>query len=90
MFFGPEIDMQVMIILLGLAFVISVISAIFVKEKSRALIIFSILANLILLVFILTGSRIFYLYNIIWFRTFSFFVWPIVNIYLINKIFTKK
>lgn len=90
MFFGPEMDMQVMMILLGLAFFVSIVSAFFVKEKIRALVIFSILANSILLVFVLGGSELFVSYNIKWAAYVSFFVWPILNIYITNKTFIKK
>lgn len=82
--------MQIMIYLLMGAFVCSLVYAFFAKEKIKALVVFLILSNLILLVFILLGSRLFYLYNILWFRTFSFFVWPVINIYLIIKFFSKK
>lgn len=82
--------MQIMIYLIAAAFVCSIIYGFFVKEKTKALVVFSVLSNLILLIFVLLGSRLFYIYDIIWFRTFSFFIWPVINVYLINKIFLKK
>lgn len=91
MFFSsPEIDMQIMIYLLVAVFVCCLVYAFFVKEKIKALVLFSVLANLILLLFILVGTRLFHAYDILWFRTFSFFVWPIINVYLTIKIFSKK
>ena len=87
---GPEIDMQVMVFLLSIVFICCLIGVFFVKEKIKVVVVFSVLANLILLLFILTGTRLFHAYDILWFRTFSFFVWPVINVYLIIKIFSKQ
>jgi len=87
---SPDIDMQAMVFLIIVTFVISLIVAFFVKEKIKAVIVFSTLANSLVFLFILFGTQLFYFYDILWARTFSVFVWPVLNIFLINKIFFSK
>lgn len=87
---SPDVDMQLMLSLMVVVFIGCFVYSFFAKEKIKVLLFFSILINLILFVFILMGTRAFHFYNIVWFRNFSFFVWPIINIYLITKIFSKK
>jgi len=87
---GAETELLVIFFLIGIAFLISLGLAFFVKEKIKAVIVFSTLVNLILFLFILYRTRIFYVYDILWLRTFAVFFWPIINIFLINKIFFSK
>ncbi|MEI8343675.1 MAG: hypothetical protein WCF93_01840 [Candidatus Moraniibacteriota bacterium] len=87
---GAETELLAIFILVGFAFVISSVVAFFVKEKKKAVLLFSVLANVILFTFILYGTRIFYVYDILWLRTFAVFAWPIINIFFINKIFFSK
>lgn len=91
MFFSsPEIDMQIMVYLIIAILAYSLIYAFFVKEKIKAVVVTSVLCNLVLLIFIFAGTELFNSYNIKWVAYFSFFVWPILNIYLIIKLSSKK
>lgn len=87
---SPDIDMQMVVFLIVIVFIISLVIAFFIKEKVKALVVFSVLVNLILFLFITLGTELFYFYDILWARTFSVFVWPVLNIFLINKIFFSK
>ena len=87
---SPVFDMQLMLAMLFVCGFVSLAIGFFIKRKIWALATFSVLANLVLLFFVLLGSEMFYFYNIIWFRTFSFFVWPVLNVYFINKLISKK
>jgi hypothetical protein len=87
---SPDIDMQLIVFLISVTFVVCLIIAFFVKEKIKVVVVFSTLVNLILFLFILYGTRIFYFYDILWLRTFAVLFWPIINIFLINKIFFSK
>ncbi|HAS00229.1 MAG: hypothetical protein US57_C0006G0079 [Candidatus Moranbacteria bacterium GW2011_GWC2_37_73] len=87
---SPDIEIGAMLFLIGIAFICSLVYAFFAKEKIKALVVFSVLSNMILWLFILIGSRLFYFYDILWFRVFSVFFWPVINIYLIIKVFSKK
>jgi len=81
LFWGsPSMDLKLTIFLLGLAFVISLVISIFIKRKIFSLLLFSILANAVFFMGVLTGSDMFDFYNIVWFLYFSFFIWPIINI----------
>jgi hypothetical protein len=85
MIFGsPSFDLQIVLILLAIALVISMASAIFARRKFITLImVFSILANSVILLGVFNGSQIFRFYNILWLSYFSFFIWPIINIIFI-------
>lgn len=84
MFFGSSsIDLQVIIFLLGIFFITSLVIFAIAKRKFLAVLVFSILANAVFFLSVLTGSEFFRAYHIIWFSYFSFFIWPILNIFLI-------
>lgn len=87
---SPDIDMQLIVFLISVTFVVCLIIAFFVKEKIKVVVVFSTLVNLILLLFAILGTELFYFYDILWLRTFAVFFWPIINIFLINKIFFSK
>lgn len=80
--------MQITIALLVIAAVISAITYIVSKNIRRALIIFSILANVAFLVNI--GSRMFTFYHLTALFYFSVFFWPIINVFLAIKYFKKN
>lgn len=92
MFFSsPSMDLKITIFFLVVAFVVSLIAFLTAKRKLFAIVLFSVLANLVLFLAILTGSEIFYVYGIAWLSYFSFFAWPVINIFLIYRyIKTKK
>ncbi|PIP24123.1 MAG: hypothetical protein CO142_01765 [Candidatus Moranbacteria bacterium CG_4_9_14_3_um_filter_44_28] len=84
MFFGSSsIDLQIIILLLGISVIASLVVFAVAKRKFLAVPIFSILVNAIFFLAVLTGSEIFRAYRIIWFGYFSFFIWPLLNIFLI-------
>ena len=84
MFFGSSsIDLQIIVAFLAISFIISLIVFIAAKRKILSLLLFSILANTIFFLSVLTGSTIFRAYDVIWFSYFSFFIWPILNILFI-------
>jgi len=84
MFFGgPEIDLQIIIFLLGISLLASVSVLIFAKRKILSPVLFSILVNSIFFMAVLTSSDIFDAYNIVWLLYFSVFIWPVLNIVFI-------
>ena len=90
MFSDAKLDLEIMLLLIGLSFVVSAIMAIFIKRKIRAAIIFSVLANLIVFLVLLTGTRLFKYYNVVWLQYFPITIWPILNIFLVIKFWNKK
>lgn len=83
LFSNPGIDLQITFILFAVSLVAALFFLAITKRRILALILFSILGNLILLMDVLTGSEIFYVYNIVWVKYFSVFIWPVLNIFLI-------
>lgn len=91
MLFGsPSIDLWITIFLLGVSLLASLIVLAAAKRKFLAIVIFSLLGNLVLLLDILTGSEIFYVYDIRWIFYFSLLIWPLLNIYLIYYYLKSK
>ncbi|EKE15571.1 MAG: hypothetical protein ACD_11C00133G0002 [uncultured bacterium] len=89
MFFSdPGFDLKVSLGLLIFSVIIGLIVLVATKNKFKALVIFSVLGNLSFLVNI--GSRMFIAYNIKWIGYFALVAWPIINIYLLIKYFSKK
>jgi hypothetical protein len=76
-------DLKLTLFLIAIALIISLVVLIFAKRKFFSLLLFSILVNAIFLMGVFTGSDMFDYYNIVWFLYFSFFIWPILNIFLI-------
>jgi len=89
LFFGSStMDLNITIFLLIVAFVISLIILAVTKLKFLSVMFFSILGNLVLLLNI--GSEMFRVYHFLWFKYFSFFIWPIINILLIYYFLKPK
>jgi len=89
MFFSdPALDLQISLVLLAVSFVVALIVLAISKKKFLSLIIFSVLGNVSFLINI--GSRMFDVYSIKWLGYFALIFWPIINIYLIIKYFSKK
>ncbi|OGI27401.1 MAG: hypothetical protein A2359_01170 [Candidatus Moranbacteria bacterium RIFOXYB1_FULL_43_19] len=81
MIFGsPSLDLKLTIFLIVVVFIISLVVLIFARRKIFSLLLFSILANTVFLLGVLTKSDMFDFYNIVWLLYFSFFIWPIINI----------
>ena len=82
MAFGPNPfeDLIITIVLLFVAIVFSLL-VIFKKGKIPGFFVMSVLSNLIAYATILTGSTMFYFYNILWLKHFSLYIWPIINIF---------
>ena len=70
--------------------IISILIYIINKNILKSILSFSLINNIVFLLLVLTHSFIFIEYGIQWLQYFSLFIWPIANIYLINKIITKK
>ncbi len=87
---SPDIDMQLIVFLVVITFIVCSVVAFFVKEKIKVVVVFSTLVNLIFFLFAVLGTELFYFYDILWLRTFAVLIWPIINIFLINKIFFSK
>lgn len=84
LFFGdPGVDLWITAFLFGVSFIISLVVLALAKRKILALIIFSVLGNLSLLLNI--GSEMFRVYHIKWLGYFSLLIWPILNIFLIIR-----
>lgn len=81
LFSNPAMDMQITIFLLAISAIVSVIVYAASKNKRKALIVFSVLANVSFLVNI--GSFMFLSYGLVWLQYFSLFIWPIINIIFI-------
>lgn len=90
MFSDPSFDLNVSLIFLGVSFLIALIVWAITKKRFLPLIVFSILGNLSFLVNVLTRSEMFISYGITWLQYFSLLIWPILNIYLIIKYFSKN
>lgn len=87
-FSNPAADMQITIALLVVSVVVAGIMYARSKNACKALVIFSVLANLSFLVNI--GSRMFTFYHLRALFYFSLFLWPLINIFLIIKYFKKN
>lgn len=87
-FSNPVMDMQITIFLLAISVIVSVIVYAMSKNKHKALIVFSVMANLSFLVNI--GSRMFTFYHLQSLLYFSLLFWPLINIFLIIRYFKKN
>ena len=79
MFFSdPDLDLKVMLWLIGFALVISV--GVYVKWKHvfGSWLLFSVLANGV--VYLNAGSRFFDIYNLKWIVAFTLHYWPYINL----------
>jgi len=90
LFGGPAIDLKITLFLIVVSFIVSLIVFAVAKRKLLALITFSILGNLILLIGIFTKSEMFDFFGIRWLGHFSFFIWPLINIYLVYHYLKSK
>ncbi len=91
LFFGsPKIDLQIILFFLGVSFVISLIVLAFVKRKLLAIVVFSVLGNIIFFLASFTGSEVFRVYHFLWLEYFSVIVWPFLNIYAVYKLAKSK
>lgn len=89
MFFSdPGFDLNVSLSLFAVSVIVALVVLGTTKNRLKAFVIFSVLGNLSFLVNI--GSRMFIAYDIKWLQIFSLLVWPILNIYLLIKYFSKK
>lgn len=89
MFFSnPQFDMQITLILLVFSFVVSFVVYLRRKDIYKAFTIFSILANVSFLVNI--ESKMFVVYHIRLLSSFSLFIWPLLNLFLLVWIFKYK
>ena len=87
-FSNPAMDMQITIALLIISAVVSIIVYGVSKNIRKALVIFSVLANMSFLMNI--GSFMFLSYGLIWFQYVVLLIWPIINIFLVIKYFKKN
>lgn len=76
-------DLKITIFLLAVSLAVSLFVLIFAKRKFLALLVFSIMGNLIFLADAFSHSEIFRAYGLIWFEIIAVFIWPILNIFLI-------
>jgi hypothetical protein len=91
MFFGsPLFDLQITIFLLGASLIISFVVLVVTKKIFPAIMIFSVLGNIVFLLASFTGSELFRFYSIEWLELFSVLVWPILNVFLIYKLIKSK
>lgn len=81
-------DMQLTVALLVVSAIVSVIVYAVSKSVKKALVVFSVLANVSFLVNV--GSRMFTFYNLRWLFYFSIFLWPLINMFLVIRYFRKK
>lgn len=89
MFFSdPGFDLRVSLGLLVFSAIVGLVVLAKTRNKFKAFVIFSVLGNLSFLANI--GSRMFIAYNIKWLGYFALIFWPILNIYLLIKYFSKK
>lgn len=87
-FSNPVMDMQITIGLLIISAIVSLIVYGVSKNIRKALVIFSVLANISFLVNI--GSFMFLSYGLVWLQYFVLFFWPFINIFLVIKYFKKN
>jgi hypothetical protein len=80
--------MQITLILLVFSFVVSFVVYLRRKDIYKAFTIFSILANVSFLVNI--ESKMFVVYHIRLLSSFSLFIWPLLNLFLLVWIFKYK
>lgn len=83
MFSNPELDLYITKLLISGIIIISLGIFFISKKRFLSLIVFSCGANSILLLDVLLGSDLFFVYDIFWLAQFSLFIWPIINIFLI-------
>jgi hypothetical protein len=82
LFWGSSsVDLKITLFLLSVSLVVSLIVLFAARRKFLAVITFSVLANISFLANL--GSEMFDYYGIMWLKYFSFFIWPILNIFLI-------
>jgi len=89
MFFSdPQFDLKISLYLFATAVIIGMIVFGKTKKKFLSLMVFSILGNLSFLINI--QSFMFDSYDLKWLQFFSLLIWPIINIALLIKYFSKS
>lgn len=86
---GPSIETILLYLFCGAVFS-SLIFLLVSRNLFLSLIVLSILTNLVFFPDAISNSLWFRIYNVQWFRYFSVFVWPIINIFLIIWYVWKK
>ncbi|MBP9801837.1 MAG: hypothetical protein KBC83_04205 [Candidatus Moranbacteria bacterium] len=82
MFFSdPILDMQITLGLIFLSLLISLIVFLFKRNFWFAVILFSVLSNVAVLLNV--GSRMFQFYHLLWMYWFLIGVWPLINLFSI-------
>ncbi|MBP6889594.1 MAG: hypothetical protein KBC19_03335 [Candidatus Moranbacteria bacterium] len=82
MFFSdPILDMQITLGLIFLSLLISLIVFLFKRNFWFAVILFSVLSNVAVL--LNAGSRMFQFYHLLWMYWFLIGVWPLINLFSI-------
>lgn len=79
---NPIADLKITIFLLIVAIMAAIVVYIVKKKFFISLFIFSVLANLIIYLTFLTGTRMFNFYDINWLKSFAINSWPFINIAL--------
>ncbi len=84
LFWGSSsLDLKITIFLLVVSLIASLLVVIFAKRKLLALLILSVMSNLVFLASAFTHSEMYRDYEIMWLGYFSLLVWPILNILFI-------
>jgi len=82
LFFGSStIDLKITVFLLVVSFLISIVVWFVSRKSITTILTLSVLANISFLVNL--GSEMFDYYGIMWLKYFSFYIWPVLNIFLI-------
>ncbi|HBB37204.1 MAG: hypothetical protein UX02_C0002G0410 [Candidatus Moranbacteria bacterium GW2011_GWC1_45_18] len=81
-------DIWITLFLLSISFIVSLIFFAVARRKILALIVFSVLANISVL--LNAGSGMFDFYSIGWLKTFSVLIWPLLNIFFIIRYVQTK
>ena len=89
MFFSdPQFDLKISLYLFAFSVLVGLIVLGKTKNKFLATMVFSILGNLSFLINM--WSRMFISYDLEWLQIFSLLIWPIINIALLIKYFSKS
>lgn len=84
----PDVDLLISEVLLMISSVTGLIVWGISKKWFLALIVFSVMGNLSIIVN--ADSRMFDAYGIVWLKYFSLIIWPIINVVLIIKYRKEK
>lgn len=68
-----------------MAVIISLVVLSISKNKSLSVLVLSCGLNIAFFLAAFVGSNLFFVYDIFWLAQFSFFIWPIINIFLITQ-----